>query len=82
MIWGGVAGGCSANCRSVTISGSGGGMAPRSTAMSTWSLIHAHHYPVGLNGLPTFSCRGASKALLACNKQKPARKGPGTRNNL
>jgi len=37
-IWGGADGGAAANCRSVTISGNGGGTAPRSTAISTCSF--------------------------------------------
>src|SRR5262245_51738285 len=46
-IWGGATGGAAANCRSVTISGNGGGTAPKSTAMSTCSATqNLHHQAV------------------------------------
>ena len=45
MICGGVVGGETANFRSVTMSGKGGGSAPKSTAMSTCSVTQDLHNP-------------------------------------
>src|SRR6187455_1563361 len=67
MICGGAVGGATANCRSDTISGSTGGTAPKSTAMSTCSATqNLHSVPVMSKRRKVLVLLGVIALAVAC----------------